>query len=437
MKKIAFLLALLPQLIFGAGEYPALKGVFLTNDRSAVAQNVQGVKIEGVSADKKELEKIVEPHLGNCLTEEEIAAIKKQVAAYLRGKDCSALVVIAPAQDLTNGVLTLLVIESRLGEIRVTGNRHFSSERFKKAISLKPNEPISRMKLARQVEWLNKNPFRTVDIVYAPGKTFGTTDIDLVVGDRRTFRFYSGFDNTGNDTTGNNRLYAGFNWGDVFGSDQIFSYQFTTAPDYHRFWAHTGTYTFPLPWYHTLTFFGGYSRIHAKFTSLDAPTDVFSNKGSSWQVSGRYDIPLPLFAFALHEFTIGYDFKNTNSNLFFGAAPVNPHPTHVNLGQFMASYNIGYETTNTYTSFEIEGFWSPGEWYPNQTNADYQELRLKAKNRYIYSRAAFSFIWDFSKPLTFFSALRGQLSNRNLIKQPFFCKFDLLLLFPSQFYSFS
>lgn len=410
-----YLLLILPQLFFGECCYPLLKGILLTNERDDSVQNFEGVRIEKVSGDKKELDQLLRQHFGNPLSESEISCIKKEVLAYYQMNDRCAMTVIAPCQDLTAGVLTLIVIESRLGAVRVTGNEHFSNQRFCKALSVQPNEPISRKQVVKEVEWLNKNPFRMVDIVYAPGDSFGTTDIELVVNDRRTIRFYSGFDNTGNDTTGNNRLFAGFNWGDVFGLDHIFSYQFTTAPDYHRFWAHTGTYTIPLPWYHTLNFYGGYSKIHAKFTSLDAPSDIFSNPGTSWQVSTRYDITLPLFTFALHELTLGYDFKNTNSNLFFGALPVNPNPTHVNLGQFMASYNIGYESQTIYTSLEIEGFWSPGRWYPNQTDADYQELRSKAKNKYFYSRSSFTFLWDFTKLFTFFSALRGQVANRNLL----------------------
>jgi hemolysin activation/secretion protein len=415
MKKYCLFLLFLPLMAFADSDYPLLKGVLLTNQRDDSVKAFQGVQIKGVSGDEKLLNDLMTSHFGNPLTEGEISCIKKEVLGYYQGEDRCALTVIAPCQDLTNGVLTLIVIESKLGGIRVTGNRHFSSEQFCKAISLQPDQPISRKQLVKEVQWLNENPFRKVDVVYAPGTAFGTTDIELVVNDRRTIRFYSGFDNTGNDTTGNNRIYAGFNWGDVFGLDHIFSYQFTTAPEYNRFWAHTGTYTIPLPWYNTLIFFGGYSQIHAKFRSFEAPAEIFSNKGASWQVSARYDIPLPLFTFALHEFTLGYDFKNTNSNLFFGAIPVNPNPTHVNLGQFMASYNIGYESKDIYTSFELEGFWSPGEWYPNQTNADYQELRLKAKNKYIYARSSFSFIWDFSSPFTFFSALRGQIANRNLL----------------------
>lgn len=413
MKTIWFIL--LAMTVLAADAYPPLKGILLTNVRGDEVQDFSGVQVQNVSGSQKELNDLLQSHFGSPLTEDEIASIKKEVLCYYQGEERCALTVIAPCQDLTNGMLTLLVIEAKLGEVRVTGNSHFPTKLFCKAISIKPNEPISRKTLVKEVEWLNKNPFRTVDLVYSPGQSFGTTDVELLVNDRRTVRVYSGFDNTGNDTTGNNRLYTGFNWGNAFWVDHILSYQFTCSPDYSRFWAHTGTYAIPLPWHHTLNVFGGYSQIHAKFTALEAPGQIFSNKGSSWQVSGRYDMPLPLFTFALHEFTLGYDFKNTNSNLFFGAQQVNPSPTHVNLGQFMASYNIGYESKDIYTSFEVEGYWSPGEWYSNQTDADYQELRVKAKNKYIYGRSSFTFIWNFLNPLTFFSAFRGQLSNRNLL----------------------
>ena len=55
---------------------------------------------------------------------------------------------------------------------------------------------------------------------------------------------------------------AGFNLGNVFYENHIFSYQYTSSFDFHKFVAHTFSYAAYLPIRHSLTFFGGYSKVH-------------------------------------------------------------------------------------------------------------------------------------------------------------------------------
>ncbi|QVL55217.1 MAG: hypothetical protein KFB95_07850 [Simkaniaceae bacterium] len=86
---------------------------------------------------------------------------------------------------------------------------------------------------------MNRNPFRRTDIIYSQEDVAGATNIELYTVDRFPLRVYAGIDNTGNDLTGNNRLFAGLNWGNVFGTDQCFSYQYTTSSDFKRLQAHT------------------------------------------------------------------------------------------------------------------------------------------------------------------------------------------------------
>ncbi len=75
-------------------------------------------------------------------------------------------------------------MEGRLGKVVVQGNRWFSTETLAGDIRLHPGDPISGKVAAQDASWLNANPFRQVDLVYAPGDTPGTTDIILKTQDR-------------------------------------------------------------------------------------------------------------------------------------------------------------------------------------------------------------------------------------------------------------
>ena len=104
---------------------------------------------------------------------------------------------------------------------------------------------------------MNVNSFHSTDAVFRPGTAAGTTDVWLNVKDRFPLRVYTGYENTGTQATGEDRVLAGFNWGNVFGLDQQLNYQYTASPDFDHYKAQSGSYIVPLPWAgHRLTFFG-------------------------------------------------------------------------------------------------------------------------------------------------------------------------------------
>ena len=360
------------------------------------------------------LKKAVRCYYNQPLNKETIQAIKERIIRFYQNHNRPVMGVFVPKQDISSGVLQLVIQEGKLGKVYAKGNRWFKSECLENAIDLEPGETIASDILNQNLYWLNRNPFRHVDAIYTPGKEEGTTDIELLTTDRFPLRIYTGIDNTGNDVTGNNRLFTGLNWGNVFWSDQRLSYQFVTSSDFKRFRAHTLFYEIPLPWQHLASLYGGYSHVDADFCVPDIQGSRFRTHGFSLQGSLRYDIPLKPHKNFLHEVTWGFDFKRTNNNLDLGGIPIISED-NANLTQFMLGYNLGYEADTLSLSWEIEGFYSPGKWISDQTNADYQSLRPFAKNQYVYARSAFTAIWRFYKGWALHNYFRGQSANINLL----------------------
>jgi len=360
------------------------------------------------------LKKTVRIYTNTPLNNETISAIKKCVIQFYQKNDRPLVAISVPEQDISTGVLQMIVKEAKLGKVYSTGNRYFNSETLEESINIEPGESIASDILNQNLYWLNRNPFRHVDAVYTKGEEEGTTDIELIVVDRFPVRIYAGIDNTGNDVTGNNRLFTGFNWGDVFGLDQRFSYQFTTSPDLKRYRSHTFFHEIPFSWQHMLNVYGGYSHVDADFTVPSLRGAKFRTHGFSLQGSVRYGIPLRPYKNFLHEVTGGFDFKRTNNNLDIGGQPI-ISKDNVNLTQFQISYNLGYESKAVSISFEVEGFWSPGKWIADQTKKDYQSLRPFANNRYMYARSAATIIWRYHKQWAMHNTLRGQIASINLL----------------------
>ena len=394
---------------------PCLKAVLLHCSSKSVRvsglEDVEGVEVENVDlpGSSNSLYKYLSDYWAQPLTKCGIVEIKRKVIQYYREHQTPAVHIQVPPQAVKSGVLQLVVYESRMGCVRALNNKHFSSSRLEGYIRTETGDRIRADSLIYDLNWINRNPFRTTDLVFTPSSVEGYTDVELVTQDRFPWRIYTGVDNTGIAQSGHNRWFAGFNWGNAFGLDHIFTYQFTSGTHYNEFWARSANYTAPLSWRHTLDIYGGYSEV----TALLQGVPGVKTHGSSAQASLRYEIPLPPGLSILEEFTWGFDWKRTNTNLlnndefFFGKT--------VNISQLMVGINAGLETARTKNSGTIEVFYSPGQWLPDQQNSHYNDLRAGAKNVYVYGRASVASIFRLPSNFTFEPSIRWQLSSANLL----------------------
>src|SRR3569832_1003781 len=254
---------------------------------------------------------ILQPFLGKQITEESLAAVTSKVISYYQEEGYPYVAVKVAGQDVSAGVVRLQVIEGTAGRMTYKGNRWFSDHTLSRFIHLKPGDTIHQTNLLNDITSLNRNHFHSTEVVVSPGERSGQTDLEFVTKDRFPLRVYAGADNTGIDVTGQERYYAGFNWGNAWGIGDLLTYQWTTADSPHLFNSHYLGYTSYLSWYHTLKLYGAYGEIHPKMSG-------FSSEGRLIQGSVRYGIPFkPLYKDFRSEITLGADFKRSNSRLFF------------------------------------------------------------------------------------------------------------------------
>jgi hemolysin activation/secretion protein len=316
----------------------------------------------------------------DCLQE-----IKTRISRYFRDKGYPLITVEIPEQEVIGGIVHVQLIEGKLGKITTRGNRWFPSWMFTDAIRQKAGHRIDTNLLLEDISWLNQNPFHFTDIVFVPGESSGTTDIELLTVDRFPARFYIGADNTGTSLTGTARLFTGVDWAWTFWFDQILSYQFTTSPDFTEFLASNIHYTAYLPWRHTLIIFGGYSSTHPNLSD-------FHSKGYNGQASLRYQIPLSRLPsdFFLQPLG-GYDFKIERSDLLFVGEEQLATPGLAIISQFVGGIDIGWEKDRHKVTGQCLAFFSPGDVLPHQSKEDYSILRPGAKALYFYSKGMLSY----------------------------------------------
>jgi hemolysin activation/secretion protein len=234
-------------------------------------------------------------------------------------------IVSVPPQDITDGLVKFVVTVSRLDDkVEVVGARHFSPRLYQAAIRLQPGEPLNRSQLNADIDWINRNPFRAARASVKAGAEPGTSQVLLQVNERLPWRFFTGSDNTGTESTKVERFYAGVNWGNAWGLGHQLTAQWNSSWDFETMRSGSGSYSIDLPWRHTLSVSGAYSRING----FVAPP--FSLQGTSWQVALNYDIPpIRLSPQYSHGWQFGFDFKSSDNNFTFASVPITDNLTHV------------------------------------------------------------------------------------------------------------
>ena len=93
--------------------------------------------------------------------------------------------VTLPQQKLTNGIVRIKVIEGNLAQIKVAGNRWFSTDNVLRSLpSLDTNVLLNTKWFQPELDRANQNSDRQIYPVVSPGLEPGTSDLTLQVKDR-------------------------------------------------------------------------------------------------------------------------------------------------------------------------------------------------------------------------------------------------------------
>ncbi len=369
-----------------------------------------GIQMEGILVDGYMNESFFEEmgtFLNQPLTLELLNSMLQKVVVFYRSQATPVVDVYVPEQNITRGTIQIVVLEGRVGKIRVEGNKWFASSQLEKQVRIQPGDVIKGDQLAQDVNWINKNPFRHVDLVLERGKTRGETDVILQTKDRIPLRVYGGYENSGNDYTGFDRYLVGFNYGNVFGLGHLVDYQFTTSENYFSMNAHSLHYEIPLAWKDSLHFNAAYAE---STPEIDPNYDM---DAKSSELIGRYDIRLTPYKMLRHHLDIGLEYKFSNSNLEFSQEPVFDKKTEI--VQVAIGYAGFLPDSWGQTSFGLKAFYSPGDLTSYNTDEDFNGLQEGATAEYIYSNIYVNRVTTLPASFSWNINVHGQLADGPLL----------------------
>ena len=172
----------------------------------------QGVTILG----DMELKGIVEPYINTPMTYEQMLEIGMVVETYYRQNNYLARAILPP-QDLTDGVLTIDVIESVFSKVEIEQELEDlpNTQQHVAAIieaQQKTGELLNSKSLDRALALANDLPGMSAQGSLRQGQQAGETELLLKLYQGRTRQAELSVDNAGSRSTGAQRLMATFTW---------------------------------------------------------------------------------------------------------------------------------------------------------------------------------------------------------------------------------
>lgn len=158
------------------------------------------------------------PWLERPLTGSEIFDLARALTAFYRDEGYVLSQVVVPVQTMTQGVLTLQVIEGYVAEVRVEGDPSVAASLAALGERIKASRPLTAAVLERYLLLANDLPGVHVRAVLSPSHTPGAADLTLIAGLRRIEGFFT-LDNYGSRYLGPGQLSVGVTGSQLLGVD--------------------------------------------------------------------------------------------------------------------------------------------------------------------------------------------------------------------------
>ncbi len=264
--------------------------------------HVEKIDVEGATIPTNtELYEVIVPYQGTDMSLADAQKVADLITDIYRKKGFITSRAYIPAQKMKNDVLTIKVLEGKLGNVSVQGNKYFNTNLLKKRLHMEELGYFDYSTLQRSLVYINQHPDRMARTTLVPGVEPGTTDVVVDVHDRLPIHAGFIYDNYGSRFIDHNRYALTLEDNNLFGfDDRVFAKVQTTASNAMRF----AQLQYLVPVSETLNIgaYGIYSDLvlQKEFKDLEAKgkarvLGIFADKALiqdvdiEWRVNGGFD----------------------------------------------------------------------------------------------------------------------------------------------------
>ena len=207
-----------------------LKAIVALGPSEAVRADVSaGVRVAAAPRLDRRDRRALARLLGRPLSRKLIGEVEAQIVRDYRAKGFPLLSVSTPEQEVSTGVLQVRVIEFHLEKKTAPGARDpgYILSRVRAAAG----RSVDTRLLSQDLDWLNRDPFRTSQAAFQPGHALGGADLLLQTSYAKPWSVNAGYSDSGSPLTGFGRYFAGATVPLPFLHDAYGAYQFTGSND--------------------------------------------------------------------------------------------------------------------------------------------------------------------------------------------------------------
>ena len=190
-------------------------------------------RVEGNSVLPAErIERAVYPFLGERRTVADVESARVALEAAYRNAGYGTVVVDTPEQRVTDGVVTLQVLQAPVTRLRVVGAQYYSQGRILDQVPALAEGEVPNFKaVTAQLATVNRSADRRVTPLLRPGKAPGTTEVDLSVEDQFPLHGSLELNNQSSPNTTESRLQASLRYDNLWQREHSVSAQVQVSPE--------------------------------------------------------------------------------------------------------------------------------------------------------------------------------------------------------------
>lgn len=239
----------------------------------------------------------------------ELEQVTAQITRIYREAGFLVAQAIVPPQALGDDrVLTIEVIEGRLGRVLIQGNARYREEVLAASSAGLAGRPLRGPDLETAILYARDLPGVSVTSVLQPGEHPGETDLVLVAEEaRRPYTARLGVSNHGTDNTGRYRVEAGITLDNPLGAGDVLAASLGYGLDPADSWQGALSYSLPSRRVSGLSTIVGLSRSQMELNSgpfapleIHGPTTL-GYAGADWKFVNRQDLQMQASARWIHE----------------------------------------------------------------------------------------------------------------------------------------
>jgi len=222
----------------------------------AITVLIKGFKFVGnVAIGEKELQSLVFGAVNKRLDFAALDRVTDVISRHYRAKGYTVGRAYLPAQQSSDGVITINIVEGHFSAINIKNNSPVTTERIEQTIANNlcsvgnkkdcVGKFVTDEGLERAILLIKDLPGITGTANLKPGNVTGTSELDVEVRGTKPNAYSIGFDNFGSQSTGTTRLNASADINNLRNMGDQLSLAFATTTMYNATKTGSATYSFP------------------------------------------------------------------------------------------------------------------------------------------------------------------------------------------------